>query len=166
MIIHNIPPIFDESSKILILGSFPSIKSREENFFYGNPQNRFWRVVASVLFVETPSTVEEKRKMLLNQNIALWDVVGACEICGSSDSSIKNVVPNDITVITEKADIKKIYLNGATASRLFKKYTGLNFGIDTVTLPSTSPANARFTEKDLICEWKVIKETLKNDCAK
>ena len=110
MVNHPFPPLYDENSKILILGSFPSVKSREQNFFYGHPQNRFWKVVATVLEKEIPTTIEEKREFLLSSNIALWDVIASCEITGSSDSSIKNVVANDLTEILETANIKKIFV--------------------------------------------------------
>lgn len=158
MPIHTIPPVFDENSKILILGSFPSVKSREADFFYGHPKNRFWCVVSAVLSHPEPHSVTEKKAMLLNNGIALWDVVASCDISGSSDSAIKNVVPNDIRVITDVADIKKIYLNGGTASRLFYKYISPDIKIEAVTLPSTSPANARFSLEMLECEWGIIKE--------
>lgn len=150
--------MFDENSKILILGSFPSVKSREADFFYGHLQNRFWCVVSAVLSHPEPHSVTEKKAMLLNNGIALWDVVASCDIRGSSDCTIKNVVPNDIGVITEIADIKKIYLNGGTASRLFYKYISPDIKIEAVTLPSTSPANARFSLEMLECEWGIIKE--------
>ena len=120
--IHEIAPVFDTHSKIMILGSFPSVKSREGKFFYHHPQNRFWKVLAGILKCEVPDTISEKREMLLNHGIAVWDVIASCEIEGSSDSSIKNVIPNDLERVLSKADIAQIYTNGATASRLYKKY--------------------------------------------
>lgn len=158
MEIHNIPPVFDADSKILILGSFPSVKSREQQFFYGHPQNRFWRVLAAVTGCKVPLNTEEKRKFLVENKIAVWDVIGQCDITGSSDSSIKNVVPNDISVILNTAQIKQVFTNGAAAHRLYEKYIGR----DAVKLPSTSPANAAFSLERLINEWSVIKPYIFN----
>ncbi len=157
---HPIPPVFDEHSKILILGSFPSVKSREEMFFYGHPQNRFWRVLASVFDSEIPQTVEEKKAFLLSNHIALWDVLASCDVTGSADSSIKNAVPNDIDVITCTAPIRQIFLNGKTAEKYYNKYHKTTFSMDAVCLPSTSPANAA-KSLDALCEaWSVIKEAV------
>lgn len=150
---HTIEPVFDSRSKILILGSFPSVKSRESNFFYGHPQNRFWKVVSSVMGEECPDTIEEKKNFLLRNNIALWDVIASCDIEGSADSTIKNVTPNDLSKILNTADIKQIFTNGNTAYTLFKKH---NKQLDAVKLPSTSPANAAFSLERLISEWKII----------
>lgn len=152
---HTIEPVFDENSKILVLGSFPSVKSREANFFYGYPRNRFWKVVSSVIGEESPVTTEEKKAFLLRNNIAVWDVIKSCDIEGSSDSSIKNVTPNNLNVILEKADIKQIFANGNTAYKLFLKY---NSGMDAVKLPSTSPANAAFNLERLVESWSVLKK--------
>lgn len=152
---HTIEPVFDENSKILVLGSFPSVKSREANFFYGHPRNRFWKVVSSVIGEESPVTTEEKKAFLLRNNIAVWDVIKSCDIEGSSDSSIKNVTPNNLNVILEKADIKQIFANGNTAYKLFLKY---NSGMDAVKLPSTSPANAAFNLEGLVESWSVLKK--------
>ena len=154
MEIHNISPVFDKNSKILILGSFPSVKSRETEFFYGHPQNRFWKVASALMNEPSPQTIEEKRNFLLRNNIAVWDVIQSCDIQGSSDSSIKNVIPNDISKITSVANIKQIYTNGATAHKLYEKY----IGNDAIKLPSTSPANAAYSLERLIEEWqKLIK---------
>lgn len=158
MVQHPFPPLYDENSKILILGSFPSVKSREQMFFYGHPQNRFWKVVSSVFGCDTPATIEEKRRFLLKHGIALWDVIASCEINGSSDSSIKNVVANDISCILNSADIRKIFVNGKTAEKYYNKYTKKVIGKDAVCLPSTSPANAAWSEKRLVEEWKVVLE--------
>ena len=119
---HNIPPVYDKNSKILILGSFPSVKSREAQFFYGHPQNRFWKVLSAVLGCECPVTTEEKKAMLLSHNIAVWDVIGSCEITGSSDASIRAVVPNDIAGLVAKTSITHIFTNGATSSNMYKRY--------------------------------------------
>ena len=156
MLIHPIPPLYDEKSQILILGSFPSVKSREECFFYGHPQNRFWKVIARVLDEKTPETIIEKKEMLLRHKIALWDVIYSCEIEGSADSTIKNVVTNDLGVILENSAIKTIYVNGKKAEAMYKKYTEKKTGIKAVTLPSTSPANAAWSEEKLYNAWKVI----------
>ena len=158
MLQHPFPPLYDKNSKILILGSFPSVKSREQNFFYGHPQNRFWKVVATVLEKEIPTTIEEKREFLLSSNIALWDVIASCEITGSSDSSIKNVVANDLTEILETANIKKIFVNGKTAEKYYNRYIKNKIGRDAVCLPSTSPANAMWNVESLVEEWKKIKK--------
>ena len=158
MLQHPFPPLYDKNSKVLILGSFPSVKSREQNFFYGHPQNRFWKVVATVLEKEIPTTIEEKREFLLSSNIALWDVIASCEITGSSDSSIKNVVANDLTEILETANIKKIFVNGKTAEKYYNRYIKDKIGRDAVCLPSTSPANAMWNVESLVEEWKKIKK--------
>ena len=155
---HPFPPLYDENSKVLILGSFPSVKSREEMFFYGHPQNRFWKVIAAVCNTDTPVTVEEKKKLLHENHIALWDVIASCDITGSSDSSIKNVKANDLTVILESADIKQIFVNGKTAEKYYNKYIRDNIGIEAVCLPSTSPANAAWNLKRLIEAWSVVRE--------
>lgn len=151
--IHNIPPLYDKNSKILILGSFPSVKSREAEFFYGHPQNRFWKVVSSLLGCDCPKTVAEKREMLLSHNIAVWDVIKSCEITGSSDSSIKNVVPNDLSEIFKTADIKAVFTNGTASYNMYNKYIK---SPEAIKLPSTSPANAAYSLDRLIGEWSVI----------
>lgn len=158
MIIHPIDPVYDCSSKILILGSFPSVRSREEGFFYGHPQNRFWKVTSAVFGEETPKTIEEKKAFLLRNHIAVWDVIRSCDIEGSSDSSIRNVVPNDLCRILDCADIKAIYVNGKTAYRYYQKYTEKKTRREAICLPSTSPANATWTMDKLIAEWKRIAE--------
>ena len=156
MITHPFPPLYDENSKILILGSFPSVKSREQNFFYGHPQNRFWRVTAAVFGCAVPETVEEKKAFLHQNHIALWDVIASCEISGSSDSSIKNVVPNDLSPILDTADIKQIFVNGRIAQKVYDKYTKRLTNRPAVYLPSTSPANAAWTVEKLTEQWSRI----------
>lgn len=156
-VLHNIPPVFDENSTVLILGSFPSVKSRESEFFYGHPQNRFWKVTAAVFSCPVPQTVEEKKAFLLKNNIALWDVLASCEIEGSADSSIKNAVPNDVSIILSKAKIKGIFVNGKTAEKYYKKFIQPKIGTEAVCLPSTSPANAAKTLDELIEAWQGIK---------
>ena len=157
MIRHPFPPLYNKDSKILILGSFPSVKSREQKFFYGHPQNRFWKVISAVFECNEPETIEEKKKLLLENDIALWDVIATCEITESSDSSIRNVEVNDISKILEEADIRQIFVNGRTAEKYFEKYTKDQINRDAVCLPSTSPANAAWTEKRLVEKWEVIK---------
>lgn len=154
---HPIPPLYDKNSKILILGSFPSVKSREQAFFYGHPRNRFWRVVSAVFGCELPVTIDEKKHFLHSNRIALWDVIASCEITGSQDSSIKNAVPNDLSVILNNAEIEKIFLNGKTAMKYFDKYIKNTLSTEAVCLPSTSPANAAQTLDRLIEEWSVIR---------
>ena len=126
-------------------------------FFYGHKQNRFWKVISAVFNAPCPETIDEKRKLLLSNGIALWDVIGACEITGSADSSIKNVTPNDLTPILEKADIKQIFVNGKTAEKYYNKYTKHIINKEAICLPSTSPANAAWNIDRLINEWKVVK---------
>lgn len=137
-VIHPIPPVFDRNSKILILGSFPSVKSREGHFFYHHPQNRFWKTLAGVLDVPVPDTIDEKKAFLLSHRIALWDVIASCSIEGSSDSSIRDVVPNDLSVILSTADIRAIFCNGKTSWNYYRKYQEAVTGIPAVSLPSTS----------------------------
>lgn len=156
MLIHPIAPVFDSESKVLILGSFPSVKSREEGFFYGHPQNRFWKVTSNVFGEDIPFSIEEKKSFLIRYHLALWDVIGSCEINGSSDSSIRNVTVNDISVILDEADIKAIYLNGRKAFQLYQKYLYPVTGREGICLPSTSPANAMWRLDDLTKAWSVI----------
>ena len=141
---HPFPPLWDEGSRVLILGSFPSVRSREALFFYGHPQNRFWRVMAAVLGCPVPQTIEEKRQMLHSHHVALWDVIASCSIEGSSDSSIRDVVPNDLSRILSTADIRAIFCNGKTSWNYYRKYQESATGIPAVSLPSTSPANVSF----------------------
>lgn len=158
MTLHTIDPVWDKNSKVLILGSFPSVKSREEGFFYGHKQNRFWRVLASVCDCSVPESIEEKKKLLLSNNIAVWDVIHSCDIVGSSDSSIKNVVPNDIGTIIKNSKVERIFTNGKKADELYRKYIERQVGITAVCLPSTSPANAAWTLDKLCAEWQQIKK--------
>ena len=156
MIQHPIEPVYNQHSRILILGSFPSVKSRSAMFFYGHPQNRFWKVTAAVFGCSVPLTIEEKRAFLLTHSIAVWDVIASCEITGSSDSSIKNVMPNDLSRILDTAPIEQIFVNGKTALKYYDKYLKSATGRDAVCLPSTSPANAAWNLEKLIEAWKLI----------
>ncbi|MCI9065789.1 MAG: DNA-deoxyinosine glycosylase [Lachnospiraceae bacterium] len=160
MLYHPIPPLYDEFSRVLILGSFPSVKSREQQFFYGHKQNRFWRVMAQVLDCPVPVSIEQKREMLLSHHIAVWDVIAGCEITGSSDASIRNVTPNDLSEILTCADIREIYTNGGKAGQLYKKYIYPANGREAVTLPSTSPANAGYSLEKLVEAWRVLRTDL------
>ncbi|MGL4741999.1 MAG: DNA-deoxyinosine glycosylase [Sarcina sp.] len=157
---HTFEAIFNANSKVLILGTLPSVKSREVDFYYGHPQNRFWKVIAAITREENYSTIEEKKKMLLDNNIAIWDTISSCDIVGSSDSSIANVIPVDLSIILEKCDIKKIYVNGGKAYELYNKYLLNKTGIEAIKLPSTSPANARWNLEKLIDEWSILKEDI------
>lgn len=157
-IIHPIPPVFDQNSRVLILGSFPSVKSREAQFFYGHPQNRFWRVLSALFGEEAGETTAEKTAFLLRHRVALWDVIASCEIEGSADSSIKNVAPNDLLPILQTGQIERIFTNGKTADRLYRRYQLPQTGIDAVCLPSTSPANAQWSLARLCEAWGVVTE--------
>lgn len=158
MIEHPIGPVYDGNSRILILGSFPSVKSREQMFFYGHPQNRFWKVVAAVFEQPVPETVAEKRAFLLASGIALWDVIASCEIEGSADSTIRSAVPNDIGKILDCADIREIFVNGKTAEKYYNRYLLGTVGRRAVYLPSTSPANASWPLSRLVEAWSRIRE--------
>jgi hypoxanthine-DNA glycosylase len=157
-ITHPIAPVYDAESRILILGSFPSVKSREQQFFYGHKQNRFWKVLAGILECPVPQEISEKREMLLKNHIALWDVIASCDITGSSDASITDVQPNDLSEILESANIQAIYCNGAKAYELYQKYIYPVNGISAHKLPSTSPANAGYSLERLVEAWKKINE--------
>ena len=154
---HPFPPLYDADSEILILGSFPSVKSREQLFFYGHPQNRFWRILASVYGCPIPASIEEKKAFLKANHVALWDVIASCEIVGSSDSSIKNAVANDIRPILENTNVRRIFVNGGTAKKLYDRYILKEIGMEAVQLPSTSPANAAWSVECLADAWKKIK---------
>uniref|UniRef100_UPI004057B775 DNA-deoxyinosine glycosylase n=1 Tax=Agathobacter sp. TaxID=2021311 RepID=UPI004057B775 len=157
---HTFPPVYDKNSKILILGSFPSVKSRENHFYYGHPRNRFWKVLAKVLETDVPQTIEEKKQMLLKNHVAVWDVIASCKIAGSSDTSICDVKVNDFSRILKNSEISKIYVNGGKAYELYHKYAERKTGMQAVKLPSTSPANAAWNLERLFETWKQIKKDL------
>lgn len=157
---HDFEPVFDENSKVLILGTFPSVKSRENRFYYGHPQNRFWKVIAGLTESEVPQTIEEKKKLLLEHGIAIWDVIESCDIIGSSDSSIKNVVPADIERVVANSKIQNIYANGGKAKKLYEKYSQKKTGREIIGLPSTSPANAAYSLERLLECWQEVKKVL------
>lgn len=156
-ITHSFEPIYNEDSEILILGTLPSVKSRENNFYYGHKQNRFWKLLARLYEEETPQTIEEKTSMLLRHHIAIWDVIQSCDIKGSSDSSIKNVTPTDLNQILNHCQIRQIYANGNKAGALYKKYQQPLTGREILVLPSTSPANAAWSLDRLYEKWSVIR---------
>lgn len=156
---HTFAPVYDAYSEVLILGTLPSVKSRENHFYYGHKQNRFWKVVAYLCGEPVPETIEEKTKTLLAHHIAVWDVIQRCDIKGSSDSSIKNVEPTDIRKILSESQITRIYANGNKAGELYRKYQLPLTGIEAVVLPSTSPANAAWSLEKLCEVWgKRIRE--------
>ena len=144
-ILHPFPPLFDSESRTLILGSFPSVKSREAMFFYGHPQNRFWRLTALLCHEDTPQTIEEKSSLILRHHLALWDSIQSCTITGSSDSSVRDVVPNDLRVIFDNSKTERVFCNGALSHKMYMKYIYPQTGIAAVKLPSTSPANAAYS---------------------
>lgn len=156
MPVHNIKPVYDENSRLLILGSFPSVKSREQQFFYGHKQNRFWKVLAAVMEDVVPETIEEKRSFLLKHHIAVWDVIQSCTITGSSDATIKDVKVNDLSCILQTANISHIYANGGKSYELYRKYTYPITKREIIKLPSTSPANAGYSLERLVQEWRKI----------
>lgn len=162
-IIHSIEPVFDAESRVLILGTMPSPKSREVQFYYGHPQNRFWRVLAAVLEEEVPQSVPEKKAMLLRHRVALWDVLAECEITGASDSSIRNPVANDLSVILDHAPVQAVFTTGATAWKLYTRLQKPHTGIEAVRLPSTSPANCAVKMEALTEAYKAILPWLEPD---
>lgn len=155
-IIHPLKPFYIDDSKILILGSFPSVKTREYGFFYGHPQNRFWRVMEVLFKEELSDDIDERKDFLSRHKIALYDSIYQCDIIGSSDASIKNAQPSDLSSLIKEADIKEVFLNGATSYKYYKKYHEKELKLEGVKLPSTSPANARYRLDDLVSEWRVI----------
>lgn len=153
-VVHPFEAVYNNDSKILILGSFPSVKSREINFYYGHPQNRFWKILENIYNEKIDNNIESKKEFLLRNNIALWDTIKSCEITGSSDSSIKNAIPNDIETLIQKTNIKAIFCNGNTSYKLFMKYFKNKINIPIICLPSSSPANAKFSLESLTEIWK------------
>jgi TDG/mug DNA glycosylase family protein len=156
--VHPFPPLYDAASTVLILGSFPSVQSRAGHFFYHHPQNRFWKVISAVFDQPLPQTIEEKSAMLHRCHVALWDVIASCEITGSSDLSIRNAAPNDLSPILQGAPIRRIFCNGGTSYRLYEKHLHAKTGMPAVQLPSTSPANAAWSLPRLIEAWNLIRQ--------
>lgn len=153
---HGFVPIFDENSEILILGTLPSVKSRENQFYYGNAQNRFWRLLAALFDEDVPTTIDGKKAFLYRNHVAIWDVISSCDIIGSSDSSIKNVVLADIAGLLKQTNIKRVFANGNLAKKLYDQYAFPLTGVEAVKLPSTSPANAQYNLEKLIKNWQII----------
>ncbi len=155
-VVQTFAPVYDKDSSVLILGTLPSVKSRESCFYYGHPQNRFWKVLAEIFEEPVPQTIDEKKGLLLRNRVAIWDVVESCDIIGSSDSSIKNVTAADVASLLQETGITKVYANGGLAKKLYDRFLAEKTGVAAVQLPSTSPANARFSLTDLVNEWKQI----------
>ncbi len=161
---HPFGPLFGPDSRILILGSFPSVKSREQNFFYGHPQNRFWKVIAALYGQEVPVTIPEKRELILSHGLALWDSIASCVVTGSSDASIRDVRANDLRIILDNSPVRRIYCNGRKSHEMYEKYIQPLLGLEAGCLPSTSPANAQWSLEKLIGAWSVLKnESVRND---
>lgn len=153
---HPFGPLYDQNSRVLILGSFPSVKSREQNFYYGHPQNRFWKVIAAVFGCPVPQTIEEKKSLILSNRLALWDSIASCDIAGSSDASIRNARTNDISLILDHSSIERIYCNGRKSHEIYCRYIEPQTGRSAVCLPSTSPANAVWTLDKLTEAWREV----------
>lgn len=151
---HPFPPVYSAESHILILGSFPSVKSREDGFFYGHPRNRFWPMLAAVYAEPVPTSIPDKKALLLRHRLALWDVIASCQIEGSSDASVRNAVPVDIARITRSADIHRVLCNGALAGKLYRQHLQPLLAIEPLILPSTSPANATCHFEQLCTIWQ------------
>ncbi len=155
---HTFEPVWDKQSEVLILGTFPSVKSRENQFYYGHPQNRFWKLIAAIYGEPLPETIDEKKELILKHHLAVWDVIDQCDIIGSSDSSIRNVIPTDLSGLLEKSSIHTVIANGAKAYELYQKYQMAKTGLKVQKLPSTSPANAAWSFQRLQEEWgRVLK---------
>ena len=157
-IIHPLEPVYNADSRLLILGSFPSVKTRQYGFYYGNPLNRFWPLLATLFHECTPETIAERYTFLLRHHIAMYDSIYQCDIAGSSDATIRHVIPSDLQPLFAAAPIHRVYFNGATAYRYYQRYHAQKTGIPGVKLPSTSPANARYRLDDLVEAWKAILE--------
>ncbi len=156
---HEFPPVFDERSKVLILGTIPSPKSRQQGFYYMHPQNRFWRMLCNILGEDIPTDIEARKYMCLSHGIALWDVLESCDISGASDSSIKNAVPNDLSRIFTAADIRAVFTTGKKAHELYQRYFSDDSHIE-ICLPSTSPANRTISEAEILEQYKRIADFL------
>ena len=156
-IVHSFEPVYDKVSEILILGTLPSVKSRENNFYYGHKQNRFWKVLSAVFSAPLPATIDEKKRLILTNGLALFDVIASCTIAGSADSSVTDVVPNDLTPILRTGSIERVFVNGKTAEKYYLKYLAEKTGMPCVCLPSTSAANASYSLEKLIAAWNILK---------
>ena len=161
-VLHPFPPVADCRSRVLILGSFPSVKSREEGFYYGHPRNRFWPLIANLTGETLPVSIPEKERLLLSHGIALWDVIYQCEITGSSDQSVRNAVPNDIPGLVSQTGIRAVLCNGALSARLYGRYYSA-LPLPVISLPSTSPANASWSFEKLSSFWENAFQSLQID---
>ena len=159
LVTHEFDAFFDKDSRVLILGTIPSPKSREQGFYYGHPQNRFWRALCAAIEEPLPSSIAEKKEMLLRRGIALWDVLASCEISGAADHSIRNPILNDFSSIFSVAAIQAVFTTGKTAARLYQKFSGSTC----ICLPSPSPANCAFALEDLIQAYRAIVPYLKKE---
>ncbi len=162
---HPFPPVYNEASRVLILGSLPSVRSRQEGFFYGHPRNRFWQVLSLLLGEPLPQTIAQKRALLLRRHVALWDVVSRCEIVGSSDASIRSVTPSDLRSLVASSAVTHIFLNGQTAARVYRRYQADMLALPCSVLPSTSPANAACSLPRLLTAWQVVADALNSQTA-
>lgn len=160
-IVHPLKPFFKHDSQILILGSFPSVKTREYGFFYGHPQNRFWPLMEKIFGQSLSRDIEERKEFLAKNKIAMYDSIYQCDIIGSSDASIKNVIPSDLTAIIMNSQVKQVFCNGGASYKYYKHYHEKSLGLKAIKLPSTSPANARYRIEDLFEQWKLIKDYIK-----
>lgn len=163
---HPLKPIYDKASKILILGSFPSVKTREAAFFYGHPQNRFWPLISALMAIDPPlkaSDPERARRLLAEKKIALWDTIYACRIKGSSDASIREVEPTDLAGIVRASSVRHVFCNGATSYKYYKKYHDEKIGLPVTKLPSTSPANAAWSFERLLQDWQIVADVLNGE---
>ncbi len=156
--VHTLAPVYDERSEVLILGSFPSVKSRESGFYYAHPQNRFWKLLAALYEADEPRTNDARQAFLLDRRIALWDVIQSCEITGSGDASIRSAVPNDLTPLLRSAEIRRIFANGRTAEALYRRFLLPVCGREITALPPTSPANAAYTMERLLAAWRAVRD--------
>ncbi len=157
---HPFAPVFASDSRVLVLGTFPSVKSRENAFYYGHPQNRFWRLLAALFDTDIPITIPQKKHLLLQHHIALWDVLASCDITGSADSSIQRPVPNDIGTLLAQTSVHTLYANGQTAAALYRRWCEPQTGKPIIALPSTSPANAAWTLEKLISAWEPVRANI------
>jgi len=155
---HPFDPLFSRESQVLILGSFPSIRSRQQQFFYGHPQNRFWKVIAALFEEPVPVTLQQKKELILRNRLALWDSIASCEITGSSDASIRNVQANDLRVILDQCPVRQIFCNGQKSQEMFDRHIRPVIGREAICLPSTSPANAQWNLERLVQAWSVVRE--------
>lgn len=159
-IIHPLKPLFGADSRILILGSFPSVKTREYGFFYGHPRNRFWPIMEALFHEELTREIADRRDFLLKHRIAVYDSIAQCDIIGSSDASIQKVIPSDLSEVFQHGSIRQVFCNGAASQKYYKKYHEKLYAIPAIQLPSTSPANAGYSMDDLLAEWKQILDYL------